>query len=200
MRRISIGTIGILIILFISISYSHALLILKENCKGESIVYDSVNKLSWVSNPKLFSADSYPELEAGVEQLLYYGSDRWRLADWDDFNGLENTLVSTGAEQLILFEGLGSLDFDYIVQGTFSTHDFGIGGRDTYNYLYMVLTHNTTTEIDGDWRLFDYYDYRCGAVDGGAWVVASIPEPTTMLLLGSGILGLAGFRRKRFKK
>ena len=37
----------------------------------------------------------------------------------------------------------------------------------------------------------------------GAWVVSSsspAPDPTTMLLFGAGLVGLAGFGRKKFKK
>jgi hypothetical protein len=36
--------------------------------------------------------------------------------------------------------------------------------------------------------------------DGDVSNSAPVPEPTTMLLFGSGLIGLAGFRRKVMKK
>jgi len=49
--------------------------------------------------------------------------------------------------------------------------------------------------------IYDQNGFDVGEVTtaGGEWVHRPVPEPTTMLLFGAGLIGLTGFRR-RFKK
>lgn len=62
---------------------------------------------------------------------------------------------------------------------------------------YAVLNWNTSTGAWNDWdhQRADYFN-----ISGVAEFTSNpVPEPATMLLLGSCLIGLAGFRRK-FKK
>lgn len=64
-----------------------------------------------------------------------------------------------------------------------------------------------------DGPFFDNYDLPCGrsyweiiyssdmvSLEYLGGVTQPVPEPSTLLLLGSGLLGTAGFLRRRFKK
>ena len=44
---------------------------------------------------------------------------------------------------------------------------------------------------------FDYAKLTAYGCDNGA---APVPEPATMLLLGTGLVGIAGYGRKKLKK
>ena len=88
---------------------------------------------------------------------------------------------------------------------TFSFQLFGtdLSGLDEQSFFDQISVKkqgNDFVEFDGG----EFFVARFrGFEDGGSDKVPdpppSVPEPTTMLLVGTGFLGLAGFRRK-FKK
>jgi hypothetical protein len=69
--------------------------------------------------------------------------------------------------------------------------DFSLGDNSTLTFTFPNLGN-----VD---RMGYHWTMACGndVVEGGG---TSAPEPATMLLLGSGLLALAGYGRKKFKK
>jgi hypothetical protein len=65
------------------------------------------------------------------------------------------------------------------------------GGSDWDNGVWIAGDSYVSIGLGTGIGEAEYYDVQ--------WMTVSVPEPTTMLLLGSGLVGLAGLRRK-FKK
>jgi len=140
----------------------------------ESVSYSFDAILSWDS-PEWTQTRGYFFL---IEQNSnYYVSQRTYAdlnAGWQD---VEGTLT---ADQFNLYGGSGNPDFS------------STGAPLSFGYM---------TDNGGSYWAGTIWLSSGGGVDNFSFTTnaAPIPEPATMLLLGSGLVGLAGFRRKKNK-
>jgi len=72
-----------------------------------------------------------------------------------------------------------------------------------FNWEYAVVKWGdnwTAFGNDGDRLMSTAVDFTKGVSHITFFNGSEVPEPATLLLLGAGLVGLAGFGRKRFKK
>jgi hypothetical protein len=112
---------------------------------------------------------------------------------YKDENGSDGWNVPTGATIAVLKYGNGQSPYGYehwAITISGNSIDFGNIINPFSGSAYDPSGAFPTTLADLDTHALSHISYNASPV----------PEPTSMLLLASGLVGLAGFGRKKFKK
>lgn len=154
----------------------------------EKVVFDDTTEKYWIWDMSMFTDRTYSQMQDAISSLDYYNITDWNMAAMEDYNLLRATYTHDELKQA--FGPSGESMEQVVWIGLTSTYE-------SYAYGWGELTPvwgvgwTPGTEIPLDYRSFI-----------GAWVVSEvgpggvIPEPSTMVLLGFGIIGLLILRRK----
>jgi hypothetical protein len=189
----SFGAAFAILLIFI-ITPASAILI-SNNIGGDVVVYDDLNKMQWVADLTIFGGETYTEVKTHTAGLNYAGITDWKLASASDITLL---ISQVDVSNIYLFTYTGDWGWQdgYKWEGLIDELGTRANSHQQVIFDHRIWDSNTFETIWGYGGLLDDCDAN------GAWVVSKsnpVPEPTTMLLFGAGLVGLAGFGRKKFK-
>lgn len=131
-----------------------------------------------------FIATGSGGLDVSIEYEIIYGALEWAMPDYSEG---EDTVVCL-----------------YVIND--KNYDFNLVSRSFVDQIPMTERGYVDTRFGTPWLDAHFEDGDTGTikialetyirVDYDTYPIQPIPEPSTMFLLGSGLIGIAGFRRK----
>lgn len=171
---------------------------------GDGMLYDNANKQYWIADLTVLVNMTYDQQVQYIADEFndpigrYVGGawGEWHMADYSEMLGLwqhggqplRENFIGTGTEDVFGSEVIAGKISDWPPGITTGDHCYMWVWKNEYGeWIPVEFTIGISDSIQKDWL--------------GAWVSAdvAVPVPSTMILLGSGVIALAGFRRKRKK-
>ena len=169
-------------------------LTVQVNGTGERVVFDSANNNMWYWDLSAFASQTYGQQLSGIQQLntnTYFDLANWHLASLQEMEQLWRFDSTTIREAFHpSHERYEAGDQWHYWSGRYEYGSGGIHAESETAWGNFVFG-----AFDYAWPSVGYLTDTSGYQERGAFVVASVPEPSAASLCGMVGLALFGFRR-----